>query len=219
MTKLTPRLQTVADLIEKCDCFLDIGTDHAYLPAYIIEKGIAKKAIASDINPNPLKNAKKTLEEEGLEEKIALRLSAGFENIKENEAQEIAIAGMGGMMIAEMIANTPWLKNKKIHLVLQPMTHFECVRRELYNNGFEVDAELTVSEGERVYLVLSARYCGEVSEKAPHWLYLGNLLKSENETDKKLVKKVLKMLYKKYEFEKDGEISEIIRSVENAESN
>ena len=52
MIKLTPRLKTVADMIEKCECFLDIGTDHAYLPAYIVENGIAKRAIASDINEN-----------------------------------------------------------------------------------------------------------------------------------------------------------------------
>lgn len=219
MTKLTPRLQTVAGLIEKCECFLDIGTDHAYLPAYIIENGIAQRAIASDINPNPLKNAEKTLEEEGLKDKISLRLSAGFENIKENEAEEIAIAGMGGLMISEMIANTPRLKNSEIHLVLQPMTHFECVRKELHKNGFEIDAEITVSEGDRVYLVLSARYLGTVTEKAPHWYYLGNFLESKNETDKKYVNKILKMLYKKYEFEKDGEISEVIRSIENVKNN
>lgn len=218
MMKLTPRLQTVADFVEKCDCFLDIGTDHAYLPAYIVENGIAERAIASDINPNPLKNAQKTLEQENLNEKITLRLSAGFENIRENEAGEIAVAGMGGMMIAEMIADTPWLQNKDIHLILQPMTHFELVRKELQANGFEIDAETTVSEGNRVYLVMSARYFGTVSQKPAHWIYLGNLLNSTKKSDRQYVEKIIKMLRVKAEFSDDKEVKEALRSIENAKS-
>lgn len=219
MIKLTPRLKAVADMLEKCECFLDVGTDHAYLPAYIVEKGVAKRAIASDINPNPLKNALKTLEEEGLESKIELRLSAGFENIRENEAEQIAVAGMGGIMIAEMIENTAWLKNPDLHLVLQPMTHFELVRKALHSNGFEIDREVTVSEGERAYLVMSARYSGEVSEKPPYWFYFGDLLKSEKESDKMIVRKIKKTLSLKNKFTSDEEITEVLRSIENAEGN
>lgn len=219
MIKLTPRLKAVADMLEKCECFLDVGTDHAYLPAYIVEKGVAKCAIASDINPNPLKNALKTLEEEGLESKIELRLSAGFENIRENEAEQIAVAGMGGIMIAEMIENTAWLKNPDLHLVLQPMTHFELVRKALHSNGFEIDLELTVNEGERAYLVMSARYLGEVPEKPPYWFYFGDLLKSEKESDKMIVRKIKKTLSLKNEFTSDEEITEVLRSIENAEGN
>lgn len=219
MIKLTPRLKTVADMIEKCECFLDIGTDHAYLPAYIVENGIAKRAIASDINENPLKNALKTVEEEGLEGKIELRISAGFENIRENEAQQIAVAGMGGIMIAEMIENTPWLKKSELRLVLQPMTHFELVRKALNSNGFEIEKERTVSEGERAYLAMSAVYTGKVSEKPPYWFYFGELLKGKSESDAAIVKKVKKTLFLKGEFTSDEEIKEVLRSMENGESN
>ena len=106
MIKLTPRLDAVAGMVNNCDTFLDVGTDHAYLPAYIVENKISKRAIASDINPNPLMNAQKTLDEYSLADKITLRLSAGFENIEPYEAQEIAVAGMGGIMIADMINAT-----------------------------------------------------------------------------------------------------------------
>lgn len=215
MIKLTDRLQLVANLVENCDSFLDIGTDHAYLPAFLVEQGKAKKAIASDINPNPLENARQTLLQENLEDKISLRLSAGFENISENEATEIAVAGMGGLMIAEMIENTPWLQNPKYHLVLQPMTHFEDVRRALQENGFEIIKEATVKEGKRLYLVISAKYSGKTEAKTDSWYYVGSLLESENETDREFVQKILSGLYNKYNGTHDDETLKLIRSIEN----
>lgn len=217
MIKLTPRLAAVADTVKKCDCFLDVGTDHAYLPAYIVENKISNRAIASDINPNPLKNAKKTLEEYGMDGKIELRLSAGFENIAPREAQEIAVCGMGGIMIADMISSTEWLRDKNIHLVLQPMTHFEDVRRALFDNGFEIYRERTVCEDSRVYLVLSVGYSGEIRRHEPYEYYVGSLPESECETDKMFVAKVLKSLYNKYNGTKDEKTLELIRSIENAQ--
>ena len=219
MVKLTDRLLCVAQLVEKCDCFLDIGTDHAYLPAYLIEKGVANRAIASDINPNPLKNAQSTLDEEDLTDRVELRLSDGFKNIKPDEATEIAVAGMGGIMISEMLENTAWLKNPVYHLVLQPMTHFENVRHALNENGFEIIAEQTVKEGSRVYLVISARYSGKKDEKPPYWYYLGNLIFSDIESDKAFCAKVVRTLTKKYEGSKDETAYEALRSIENAKGN
>lgn len=224
MVKLTPRLSLVASLVNKCEKFLDVGTDHAYLPAYLIENNIADFSIASDINPNPLENAEKTLTEEGLHNFIELRLSDGFKNIYPDEADEIAVAGMGGIMIAQMIDETEWLKDSKKHLVLQPMTHFENVRRALLTNGFEILEERTVSEGRRVYLVISAKYTGSVNEKPPYWFYFGDMLNSHNDSDIKFVAKMLKSLNKKYDGllksgVQDEELLQILRSVENAESN
>ena len=215
MVKLTQRLQSVAELIEPCDSFIDIGTDHAYLPAYLVSEKRIKHAVASDINPNPLKNAKKTLKREGLSEQIELRQSDGFENIKPDEGTEIAIAGMGGLMIAEMINRTEWLKNEKYHLVLQPMTHYEDVRFALHNNGFTVDREITAAEGRRLYLIISARYTGEVESKPLHWYYIGDLHKSSNQTDLLFASKVKKSLLKKFKGTKDEITLDIIRSIDD----
>lgn len=216
MIKLTPRLDAVAGMVNNCDTFLDVGTDHAYLSAYIVKNKIANRAIASDINPNPLMNAQKTLDEYSLADKITLRLSAGFENIEPYEAQEIAVAGMGGIMIADMINATEWLRDEKIHLILQPMTHFEDVWRALFDNGFLIEAEKTVCEDKRVYLIISARYSGVKTEHKLYEYYVGDLPKSDNETDKLFVGKVLKSLYNKYNGTKDEKILELIRSIENA---
>lgn len=216
MIKLTERLQCIAELVEKCDCFLDIGTDHAYLPAYLIENGVAKRAIASDINPNPLKNAEKTLEAENLSEKIELRLSDGFENINPDEATEIAVAGMGGIMIAEMLEKTPWLRDEKYRLILQPMTHFYDVRKALNENGFEIITEKAVEEGKRVYLVICARFTGKTAQKDEGWYYFGSLISSENEADKKYIKKVVTSLKKKFNGSGDKSAEAALRSYENA---
>ena len=219
MIKLTPRLLCVAQAVGNCNCFLDIGTDHAYLPAYLIENGIAKRAIASDINPNPLLNAERTVADENLTGKIELRLSDGFKNIKPDEAEEIAVAGMGGLMIAEMLNTTAWLKNSKYRLVLQPMTHFEDVRRALNENGFEITDEQTALEGKRVYLVISARYSGITEEKPVYWYYTGMLAGSKKESDIAFCNKVIKALTKKYEGSGDMTSLEALRSIENAKGN
>ena len=211
MIKLTQRLQCVAGLVEECDSFLDIGTDHAYLPAFLIESGVAKRAIAADINPNPLMNAEKTLEAEELSDKIELRLSDGFENIKPGEAAEIAVAGMGGIVIAEMLEKTEWLRDAKYHLVLQPMTHFYDVRKALSKYGFEILEEKAVEEGKRVYLVISARFTGKTEEKDEGWYYFGSLLNSENEADKKYIKKVVSSLKKKYNGSGDKSAGEALK--------
>ena len=96
------------------------------------------------------------------------------------------------------------------------MTHFEDVWRALFDNGFLIEAEKTVCEDKRVYLIISARYSGVKSEHKLYEYYVGNLPKSDNETDKLFVEKVLKSLYNKYNGTKDEKILELIRSIENA---
>lgn len=213
MIKLTERLQLVADMTDECECFLDVGTDHAYLPAYLIQCGKAHRAIASDINPNPLRNADKTLDGEKLSNLVELRLSDGFENIRPEDATEIAVAGMGGIMIADMIAKTPWLRDEKYHLVLQPMTHFYDVRRALNDFGFEILREKAVEEGKRVYLVISARWSGKTEPKNEGWYYFGGLVNSKEAADKKYIAKVIASLKKKYNGSHDESAGEALKCI------
>ena len=94
--KLDNRLMAIAELVRKDKIFADIGTDHAYLPVYLVEKGIVNHAIAADLRVGPLDNAKETVVSHNLTDKIELRLSDGLDNFKDNEVEEIAVAGMGG---------------------------------------------------------------------------------------------------------------------------
>lgn len=197
MLKLTKRLQLVADFLEPCMCFADIGTDHAYLPVWMLQNSKANFAIAADINPNPLQNARNTLAQYGFSEQIELRLSDGLQNIEAWEVQAVAVAGMGGNQIADMICDTPWLQNESIQLVLQPMTHFEDVRHALRQNGFSILREETVAEGDRVYLVLSARYSGAEKALPDWWDFAGTLPLHPSETDLIFLGKVVSRLQKR----------------------
>lgn len=156
--KLDNRLMAIADLVRKDKVFADIGTDHAYLPVYLVEKGIIKKAVAADLRVGPLDNARDAVVSYGYTEQIELRLSDGLDNFKENEVEEIAVAGMGGLLISEFINRTEWLKNENIHLILQPMTHIEELRKTLFDNGFIIDKEVVAKDGDKLYIILSVYY-------------------------------------------------------------
>ena len=156
--KLDSRLMAIADLVRKDKVFADIGTDHAYLPVYLVEKGIINKAIASDLRVGPLENAKDAVVSYGYSEQIELRLSDGLDNFREDEAQEIAVAGMGGLLISSFIQRTQWLKNENIHLILQPMTHVEELRKTLFDNGFVIDREVVAKDGDKLYIILSVYF-------------------------------------------------------------
>lgn len=222
MLKLTNRLKQVADFVEPCDCMADIGTDHAYLPAWLILQGVVKRAIASDIHPLPLQNAQKTVGQYGLQDRIALRLSDGLTEFSPRDGvQTFVFAGMGGELIADMLSSTPWLCTPQTDLVLQPMTHFEDVRRALGKCGFTIVSEAAAAEGKRLYLVIRAKYSGEVRDFPEWFCYAGLLPKSEAQTDRMLLQKILARLQKKadalraVEAVESARLSSLIKEIQN----
>lgn len=184
----------IANLVRNGKDFADIGTDHAYLPVYLVEKGIINKAIAADLRVGPLENAKATVELYDYSDKIELRLSDGLDNFNENEVQEIAVAGMGGLLISSFIERTKWLKNKDIHLILQPMTHIEDLRKSLFDNGFIIDNEVVAEDGDKSYIVISVYFYGNVISYTELDLIVGKL--PQNNDD--LSERYLAKLHNKY---------------------
>lgn len=160
MKKLDIRLQTVADLTDRGRALADIGTDHGALPIYLIQKDWIPFAIASDVREGPLSHARKAVMQAGLEEKIDLRLSDGLDAIDETEADCIVMAGMGGILITQLIGKAPWLCNPGKSLVLQPMSDVPLVRRYLAETGFAVKEERGASDRHHAYVVLKAAYNG-----------------------------------------------------------
>ena len=195
--KLDSRLMAIADLVRKDKIFADIGTDHAYLPVYLVEKGIINRAIAADLRVGPLENAKETVVSHNLSDKILLRLSDGLDNFKENEAQEIAVAGMGGLLISEFINRTNWLKNRDVHLILQPMTHTEELRKALFDNGFVIDNEVVAKDGDKLYIVLSAYYYGDATAYTDLDLIVGRLPYNDDNLSKVYLNKIFDKYNKK----------------------
>ena len=172
---LSPRLAATASLVVGGGNIVDVGTDHAYLPAYLILSNKIPSAIAADIRKSPLLNANDTAIKYKLEKKIDLRLSDGLKEIKPEEVKEIVFAGMGGTLIAEKLSECPWAKSENHHFIFQPQSRANDLREYLYSNGFTINKEIAVSERDRYYIALDAYYTGEVKEYTLSDCFLGKL--------------------------------------------
>ena len=173
MINLSKRLQSCADLVRSGKRLADVGCDHGYVPVYLVENEKIPFAIACDVNEAPLLSCKNLVCDYGFENKIKCVLSNGLENVEENEADDVLIAGMGGELIAEILSNCAYI-NKK-HLILNPMTHPELARKWLYENGFEIENDFVVSEGKHSYSVFDAYYTGENKDYTDLDLFLGKI--------------------------------------------
>lgn len=149
--ELSPRLRSVADLVPQGALFADVGTDHAYLPVWLILQGKIHRAIAADLREGPLDRARMTAESHGVADKIALRLCDGLSGIGQEEVDTVAIAGMGGETIAEILSAAPWTKTGNRRLILQPMTAHAELRAWLNGHGFCIAEETLTSENKTLY--------------------------------------------------------------------
>lgn len=156
MIKLTPRLEIIAGLVKNSEVTADIGTDHAYLPVSLIERGKAKKAIASDIAEGPLTRAAETVNKHRMNGMISLRLGAGLETLTPGDkADTIIIAGMGGETIAEILENSPEIVNAAKLIIAQPMSSAPEFRDYIYEKGYSDIRERLAVEGGKIYNIIS----------------------------------------------------------------
>lgn len=162
--KLNPRLEMIAKLVDFGAKIIDVGCDHAYISAYLLQNGICETADASDINPGPLKRAEATLQKHGLIDRVKLFLSSGLDRVPENVYDTVILAGMGGETISEIIDGCRWIKSSGVRLILNPMTADEHLRRYLYENGFCVIGERLALEGTKLYVCIKAKYDGSKRE-------------------------------------------------------
>ena len=150
------RLQEIASFIPKGSSFADIGTDHAYLPIFLVATNRVKKAVACDINEGPCKMAEAAIAASGLGEQIELRQGDGLQPLRPGEVEYAAIAGMGGSLMCSILEGAPAVLASLSGLVLQPMNAVLQLRRWLYQNGWHIAAESLVIEEGRLYEVIFA---------------------------------------------------------------
>lgn len=196
---LDNRLRAVANMVRKDSVFADIGTDHGYIPIYLIGKGISEKGYACDINTQPLDTAKKNITKHGFSDKIKTILCDGLEGIKAQKPDDIIIAGMGGDMISHIIGNVEWIKNKDTHLILQPMTKAGKLREFLYGSGYEIECEHGVIVGKFCYTVISAYYSGEKKGISSLFYYTGKMIEQNTNEAMEYLNRVIYGLEKKIE--------------------
>lgn len=151
----------------------DVGTDHAYLPAFLLLEGKLDRALASDINEGPLESARETLGKYRLLDRAELLLSDGLHGVEAFRPNDITILGMGGELIASIIDAAPWVKDKKIRLILQPMTKRAELRAHLLASGFEIEDEAASEADGRIYQTLCVSYSGTVTKYDTAELLIG----------------------------------------------
>ena len=159
--KLTDRLLKIASLVSEGKRVADIGTDHGYIPVYLLNKGTVPFAILADVNKGPLENARKEVRHNNLSDKTDLRLGSGIEVLNKGEVDEVIIAGMGGILISELLEAKKEVSHSVDKLILQPMQAQEELRKYLLNNGYEILDEVLVQEDFRVYEIIVAKYTGK----------------------------------------------------------
>lgn len=169
--KLTDRLLKIASLVDEGKKIADIGTDHGYIPVYLLKNNKIDFAILADVNKGPLDNARKEVRHNKLEDKVDLRLGSGIEVLNENEVDQIIIAGMGGILISELLEAKTSVAQNAEKLILQPMQAQDELRKYLYKNGYEVINEVLVKEDFRIYEIIEAKYTGKKTEVSDEIYY------------------------------------------------
>ena len=159
--KLSERLSVAARMCRPGVKVADVGTDHAYLPIYLLLTRRIRGGVVSDIHRGPIERAEKNIREYGCEEQLVAVQCDGLNGIEQYNPRDIFILGMGGDLIASILAAAPWIKERQRKLILQPMTHPEAVRSFLISNGFSILDDHMVEEDGKFYQVLSAIYTGK----------------------------------------------------------
>ncbi|MDY5480438.1 MAG: tRNA (adenine(22)-N(1))-methyltransferase TrmK [Peptostreptococcus porci] len=160
--KLTPRLKYISELVSDGKKIADIGTDHGYIPISLLLDKKISFAILSDINRGPLNNAKKEVTKNNVQNYVDLRLGSGMETLRDGEVDQVIIAGMGGILISDIIEKKIELSKNLDKLILQPMQAPEELRRYLSKNGFKIIDEHFVREDHRIYEIIEAVYDKEL---------------------------------------------------------
>lgn len=176
--ELSPRLAAIAHQVPQGAKLADVGTDHAYLPVYLLLKDRICGAVASDVNEGPLQRGRETARTYEVEEsKISFRCCDGLAGVAAHEVDTVAICGMGGELIARILGAAPWTREDL--LLLQPMSSQPELRQWLITNGYAIRRELVVKEGEKYYIILTVTG-GACEPYTPAELFVGRQREGED---------------------------------------
>ena len=190
MVKISNRLTTAAALVTQGYTLADVGTDHGYIPIYLLQQEKIPSAIAMDINEGPLERAKEHIALYGLQAYIQTRLSDGVAALKPGEVEAVLIAGMGGGLVMHILKDGAKACQSAKELILQPQSEIERVREFLREEGYTILAEDMVYEDGKFYPMMKVQYQGEnVEELKLSDLYGGLLLQNRHPVLKTFLEK------------------------------
>ena len=181
--KVSERLLSIAGLVPKGSVVCDIGCDHALLPIYLIKNNIAKSAIAMDVVEGPLKGARENIKRFGLEDKIEVRLSDGFDSLRIGEANCVVIAGMGGNLMLKLLLQGKSIWQECDSIILSPHRD-DILIREYMSECSLYDSDIFLKDGGEFYTAM--RF---LPNKKPKIIKKSNLLYGLNPTKEYLFHK------------------------------
>ena len=155
---LSRRLKLIANEVKKGAKIADIGTDHAYIPIYLVQNKLVDYAYACDIKEGPLLTAKENIAAYGCGEKIETRLSNGLQAMKAGEFDTVIIAGMGSELIRDILSAGEHLRTKDIEYILSPHSKLSEFREYLRTKNYQVLKEFMLKCGGKFYTVIKAVY-------------------------------------------------------------
>ncbi|MCM1256920.1 MAG: class I SAM-dependent methyltransferase [Roseburia sp.] len=164
MLKMSKRLTLLSQMVTEGNVLADVGTDHGYIPIYLVRQGKIPKAIAMDIGQGPLFRAREHIAEYNLGGYIQTRLSDGVTSLGAGEADTILIAGMGGSLILHILTEGINVIESAKELILQPQSEIEKVREYLFRTGYKITEENMLSEDGKYYQMFS---CKPKSDSTP----------------------------------------------------
>lgn len=176
---LSKRLATCAGLIKHGAKVADIGTDHGYLPIWLIKNGVCSHVYAADLREQPLQKAVKNAAQFSVSEQITFCLSDGLDKLDPSWMDTIVCAGMGGDLIIHILEQAQWLKNERYTLILQPQSSGQDLRRWLSENGFRLESETLLQEGGFFYSVIRAKF-GNAAPLTPGQQFVSPAMLAEN---------------------------------------
>jgi tRNA (adenine22-N1)-methyltransferase len=153
--KLSKRLEMVASFVPTGATVADIGSDHAYLPCYLVLNGVAKAAVAGEVVKGPYESAERQVRSEGLTKQITVRMADGLAAVlPEDHVDTVTIAGMGGPLIVSILEKHPASLNGVTRLILQPNIHAKVIREWAMANGWAIQDETILEEDEKIYEIV-----------------------------------------------------------------
>lgn len=155
---LSPRLAAAAAQVLPGRSLIDVGTDHAYVPVMLVKNGVVPTACASDVNTGPVERASACVQEAGLSHKIAVKKANGLQGTEPGEYEQMVMAGMGGILIKQLLQDSFATAHAFSRLILQPMNNSAVLRQYLAQNGFKILYELRIPEirdgREKIYEII-----------------------------------------------------------------
>ena len=211
---ICPRLLACAQYIRPGDTVADVGCDHGYLGIYLLQKGIAKQVLASDINEGPLLSARRNAHKFGVANKMSFHLCPGVDRVP-REFDVMVCAGMGADTIVSILENAPWLQGGHCRLVLQCQSKTPMLRQYLSEKGWHIEKECVLRDGRFLYTVMEVLWSPEMPRLTAADCYFSPALQADTSPEaKEYLTRILGGLRLALSHREDTEKQQILNELE-----